>query len=360
MENLSLQIQKANLYKAQVSKQEIPKIQSGEILLKIEKFALTSNNITYAVSGEKLRYWSFFPVEEPWGIIPAWGFAEVVESLHPEISVGERCYGYFPMSSYWTLQPTKVSDFGFRDGVEHRAKLPSLYNHYMRVSKSPSFPPPVEDYQPIVHPLFATSFLAYHFLKDQDFFGAKQIALTSASSKTGLALAYMLHQNRESDGLEIVGLTSPSNLDFVKSTGYYDQVISYDLASTDLLPKDTVIVDFAGNAKLMDALRIHLADALKHIVLIGLTDWKSTDGFKEGPKSAFFFVPAYIREKYQEWGPQKTTAMINQAMAGFVAESKNLIEITYVDELAQLRDLYLEMLDGKVDPKKGYIIRPNQ
>ncbi len=60
MQSQSLQVQKANLYEVQTSEQELSAIQDGEILMKIEKYALTTNNITYAVSGSKLRYWIFF------------------------------------------------------------------------------------------------------------------------------------------------------------------------------------------------------------------------------------------------------------------------------------------------------------
>ncbi|MBC7103757.1 MAG: DUF2855 family protein [Parvibaculum sp.] len=43
------------------------------MLVEIEKFALSANNITYAVAGDMLNYWSFFPAEEGWGKIPVWG-----------------------------------------------------------------------------------------------------------------------------------------------------------------------------------------------------------------------------------------------------------------------------------------------
>lgn len=32
-----------------------------------------------AVMGDAVRYWEFFPADEPWGQIPVWGFAELVE-----------------------------------------------------------------------------------------------------------------------------------------------------------------------------------------------------------------------------------------------------------------------------------------
>ncbi len=217
----------------------------------------------------------------------------------------------------------------------------------------------MEDYLPIIQPLFTTSFLIYHFLKEQSFFEAEQVVVTSASSKTGLALAFMLNQHKAVDGKKVVGLTSPSNVEFVKSVGYYDEVIEYDAYKSDMSQNGTVIVDFAGKTQLLEDMGTHLADHLKHIALIGITDWKSTKGFRGVPKSAFFFAPTHLQNKYKEWGSQKANTLINQALGGFILDTQKLLEIAYVDQLDQLRSLYLEMLDGKVDPKMGYIVRPN-
>src|SRR5687768_1495 len=72
----------------------------GQIRTRVDSFALTSNNITYAAFGDAMNYWQFFPTgEDGWGIVPVWGFATVMQSLHPGVAVGERLYGYWPMAS---------------------------------------------------------------------------------------------------------------------------------------------------------------------------------------------------------------------------------------------------------------------
>ena len=54
----------------------MPPLSDGEVLARIDRFALTANNVTYGVMGERIGYWKFFPVEaEEDGIIPVWGFA---------------------------------------------------------------------------------------------------------------------------------------------------------------------------------------------------------------------------------------------------------------------------------------------
>ncbi|MEM7658787.1 MAG: DUF2855 family protein, partial [Bacteroidota bacterium] len=46
-------------------------LQPGEIQVEVEKFAYTANNITYAVAGDTIGYWKFFPPvgtkDEIWG-----------------------------------------------------------------------------------------------------------------------------------------------------------------------------------------------------------------------------------------------------------------------------------------------------
>jgi hypothetical protein len=71
----------------------------GEALLAVESFALTANNLTYALMGDSAHYWDFFPADAGWGRIPVWGFGRVVSPTTSGLSPGERLYGYFPMST---------------------------------------------------------------------------------------------------------------------------------------------------------------------------------------------------------------------------------------------------------------------
>jgi hypothetical protein len=70
------------------------------LLVKVDRFAFTANNITYAVLGDELKYWQLFPAPNGFGNIPVWGFGEVIVSRHPNVAVGERLFGYFPMATH--------------------------------------------------------------------------------------------------------------------------------------------------------------------------------------------------------------------------------------------------------------------
>jgi hypothetical protein len=82
----------------------------GEALLvKVERFAFTANNITYALAGDQLKYWNLFPAPQGFGTIPVWGFGDVIASRHPNIGQGERLFGYFPMATHLVVDAADVS-----------------------------------------------------------------------------------------------------------------------------------------------------------------------------------------------------------------------------------------------------------
>jgi hypothetical protein len=45
------------------------------LLVKVDRFAFTANNITYAVLGDQLKYWQLFPSPRGLGNIPVWDLA---------------------------------------------------------------------------------------------------------------------------------------------------------------------------------------------------------------------------------------------------------------------------------------------
>ena len=355
--NKTFLVHKTELNNTKISESEKPDLQEGEVLFKVDKYAMTTNNITYAVVGHKIGYWKFFPAEEPFGIVPVWGYADVTDSKHEGVRVGERFYGYFPMSNFLKIKAGKCSPFGITDGSEHRAELAPIYNSYSNTKSDISYNKEMEDYAPIIRPLFTTSFLNYQFLKTESFFEAEQIIITSASSKTAMGLAFMLKKNQNEDGKKVVGLTSPRNVEFVKSTGYYDEVITYDDLENDLNQKDSTVVDMAGNSKLLFRIYDFLGEKLKYSSLIGLTDWTSEKEFKELPRSKFFFAPAFAQQLFKEWGMGKANKEIANAGAEFTQAASKWMDLVYLNDFESLSELYHEMLKGKVDPKKGNIVK---
>ena len=355
MENKSLLTEKKAILNNKISTATVRDLEDGEVLLKIDKFALTSNNVTYAVVGYQVKYWDFFPSEEPFGIVPVWGFATVQESKSDEISVGEKIYGYFPMSEYLITKPGRINSHMFTDMTAHRQALPPAYNNYNREGETLKYPPGFADYIPVVKPLFFTSFLINEFLKGEQFFGAQNVIITSASSKTSLGLAFALTRSKEEHGKKIVGLTSPSNVEFVKSTGFYDEVIEYRSVTEKVAVEDTIIVDMAGNGKLNRSLYTHLGQNLKHLAKVGLTDWSAADPVNDIPMAKFFFAPDHAQVFFKTHGPAKATELISKSIFEFVSAIEGFMEIEYLNDFEALKTTFVDMMNGKVDPKLAYI-----
>ena len=122
-----LVVRRDDLHQTRWVDQPPVQLEDGSVRLRIDAFALTSNNTTYAVLGEAMNYWDFYPTgDTTTGCIPVWGFASVVESRCAGVDVGERFYGCWPIADEVVLQPLRVKAGGFFDGAEHRRHLPPV------------------------------------------------------------------------------------------------------------------------------------------------------------------------------------------------------------------------------------------
>jgi hypothetical protein len=308
---------KCNLGRSQIDTVIEPAVREGEALLAIDRFALTTNNITYAAFGDAMNYWGFFPTgREGWGQTPAWGFADVVASTVEGIEVGERFYGYYPIASHIRMTPTRVTPRGFYDGAEHRRALNSAYNQYQRCSVDPSYGPENENLQVLFRPLFLTSFMLADLLADNAFFGAKRLLVSSASSKTAYGTAFCLMDDAD---VELIGLTSPRNTAFVRRLGCYAEAAPYaDVEALDTA-KPTVYVDFSGEDDLRTRVHRHFGAALVYDCFAGSaanTEFPTDKGLP-GPKPIFYFAPIQIKKRNADWGPAVVNQRYNEAEKRF-------------------------------------------
>jgi Protein of unknown function (DUF2855) len=337
----------------------------GEALLAIDSFSFTANNVTYAMFGEKMKYWEFFPTDDAaYGTIPVWGFADVVASNAEGIAVGERFYGYYPMSTHLVVKASRVSPHSFVDAAPHRVELPAIYNQYLRTTSDAMYRKDREAEIAILRPLFATSFLLEDFLADNAFFGAKQVLLSSASSKTAYGTAACLAARvATAANIVAVGLTSSSNLEFVKSLGCYSNVVTYDaLASLD--PRvPTVYCDFAGNADLREKVHKYFGDALTYSCSIGGTHWDHLGGVRDlpGPRPTLFFAPSQAKKRIGEWGAMGFQAQLANAWEQFLARVANpaspWLRVCESRGSDAIEKTVAQVIAGKLDPIEGHLLR---
>jgi len=329
---------------------------ADSLLVRVDRFAFTANNITYAVLGDQLKYWQLFPAPSGFGNVPVWGFGDVVASKHPNVQQGERLFGYFPMATHLVIEAAEVNKRGLRDAAAHRQGVAPVYNLYARVGGDPAFAGRQGDYQALLRPLFMLSFLVDDFLNENEFYGARSVLLSSASSKTAFGLAHLLHTQRK--GLKVIGLTSASNVNFVRSLGCYDEVVTYDAVAS--LPSDVPVafVDMAGNSELRARLHRHFGDRMKYSGRIGLTHRAASSDEPElpGAKPAWFFAPDQIRKRAKEWGPGGIDARFGAAWAGFAPNLDRWITVIEGRGAAAVSQVYLDTLQGRIPPDQGHML----
>jgi hypothetical protein len=325
----------------------------GNARLKLDLFALTANNVTYAAMGTgMLGYWDFFPASEAFGKVPVWGFATVVESEASGVEVGARYYGYYPLAETLDVTPAKAGPRGFSDAAPHRAEKAPIYNQYQNVAADPAYDAAFEPEQTLFRPLYGTGWWAADCIRQS---ATPVVALSSASSKTALATA---HQLRAGGGVELIALTSPGNEAYVRDTGLYDRVVLYSNAASLTANGDATYVDFLGRTDLTATVHATLGDKLTRSIIIGVTDWADRaatppSGGLVGPKPEFFFVPTYATGRLQAEA-QLGAAMLTD-MRAFYAASRQYVTAQRVTGADAILAAWARLTEGRVPPREGIV-----
>jgi len=349
-------VKRDDLRECCVAGSEAPELEPGQALLRVERFGLTANNITYAVFGEAMSYWDFFPAEDGWGRVPMWGFAEVESSEAEGVRPGTRVYGYLPPSSNLVVTPVDVGEAGFVDDSPHRAALPSAYHRYLATGTDAFYRADTEEIQMLLRPLFFTSFLIDDQLDDEGLATRGPVLISSASSKTAIAAAFMLAQR---DGVELVGLTSPRSAEFVEGLGTYGRTVTYD-AIDSLERGPATFVDIAGDGDVRLAVHSHYGDELIHSMAVGATHWEELGAGAEdlpGPVPALFFAPDRVVKRAEDWGRGGLETRVAEAWHPFCEWTGGWLETIPGKGFDAVRDAYLDVIDGKVDPKHAHVLR---
>jgi len=328
---------------------------ADEVLLQVDRLALTANNISYASAGDALGYWRFFPAAAGWGRLPAMGWADVIASRHPDVAVGERVWGFFPMGTHLKILAGKVTAQNFSDVSPHREGLAPVYAQFDRASAYPIYEEGREDQDSLLRGLFMTSWLVEDFLEVHDFFGASSCLITSASSKTSIALAHSVKQRGK---LASVGLTSAGNVAFCQGLGCYDKVVTYDQVASLDGSEPVVMVDMAGSAQILSDLHHRYADNMKYSCRIGATH---LEGFGPvdnlpGATPEFFFAPGHLQSRSRELGGAEFMMRLGGAYVGFRQFCDSWLRIERSTGPEAVEAVYQRVLAGKADPACGKII----
>lgn len=337
----------------------------GQLVVQLDSYAMTANNVTYAVFGKPAGlfgndqgYWDFFAERDAPGRLPVWGFATVTESHVEGISPGDRYYGYYPMASHALLTPGHVSANGFTDVTPRRTTLPPIYNQYQRMLAIPDYRPEHHDYWPVFRPLFLTGWLIADQFEDEGDYGAEQVLVASASSKTAIGFAHAMKQRDRAP--QMIGLTSKGNAAALAALGIYDSVVPYE--DIDLLDPEmpSALVDMAGNGAVTRAVHGHFGAALAKSIIVGKSHWDAAPemGALPGPEREGFFAPGRSQKRIADWGARGFGERIAAAWLGFMEVAPRIASIDRRSGSDGALAAYGEVLDGKADPKAGIIVTP--
>jgi len=182
------------------------------------------------------------------------------------------------------------------------------------------------------------------------------VLLTSASSKTALGLAFELARA----GARVAGLTSARNAGFVRSTGIYDAVATYDELETLDAGAATVAIDMAGDGALRRRIHEHFGSALRSSILVGATHVASAsfapDPTLPGPRPAFFFAPDRLKERSREWGPAAFEARVQEAFEAFAEWSEGWLRIAEGEGEDAVLAAYGRVLGGETSPDVAEVV----
>ncbi|KAH0826677.1 hypothetical protein J3R83DRAFT_5065 [Lanmaoa asiatica] len=359
---------------------------ANHVLIKVDRFGYSANNVTYQALGEILhfRYYDFHEAPEApesgvspstHGVTPVWGFGTVVASTHLAIHPGERVYGYFAPTRFLVLSvlPPDVNRYAFAVSRPHLPQDRKPYNQITRCSMDPLYDPSpsVEDLTMLYRPLFWTSFWCEDWINTSQYRGgASRILISSASAKTAFCLAYLIHKRGASSGntnpvRQVVGLTSRKNHEFTKKLGLYDHVLEYDVFENANVMNEPsqkwIYIDLAGNEKLNSRVFNHFSDGnmgLVGSVALGLTNLSPSSKSDSSVPSTLeqFFMPEWLARRRKQLSVEEITRLQKHAWSGFMQDCKTWgITIRRVCGAQNVKRAYEEVVRSGVPPDQGLI-----
>jgi len=364
LESTVLEVNRSAIGETRLVTDQLGELADGSVRFEIERFSITANTTTYAEFGDMLDYWSFWPSgDEVFGRVPAMGWAKVIESTHPGVQVGGRYYGWFPMAQYIDVV-VGTTRTGLRDDSPNRAAHAAVYRAFDRTDLDPLHPAQAgvaaadldeaEDRHALLRGLFVTGYLADGFFQANNYYGADHTVVLSASSKTAIGYAACASTH---DGLRVVGVTSPGNVDAVEALGYYDSVVTYDDVASAVPEGSAVVIDMAGNGPVVVALHDALGDRIGYSMVIGRTHHDAPPAQPtSGPTPELFFAPTAM-DAMRDSGldADAFAAAMPGALAEFVAGSSAWMSVDRRNGAVAAAGTWSDVLTGAVPPSIGRI-----
>lgn len=374
---------------------------AGSVRVSTELISVTTNNLTYARGGTALHWWDAYPVPdsapapfndgEAWGIVPAWGYARVLESRISDLEPNRYLYGLWPMSPHpvdLRLEPVEPTGH-WREASAHRSELMTMYNHFERTNdKSPPDATVVMAKTgltaafllnkfvfagPVVHP---GGVGAPWCREDADLTSAAVVCL-SAGSKTGRAFAWNLTRNRVSSSapLALLQLSSdPDSLPRYPEAGLPTKQAKYDEPDAvawlaGFHPERVVIVDFGAPKAVTDSVLDAAQAVVPSILLLAVgveAKMYSPEELSElrqslsAPNKVMLNTSA-VRDRAIEFaGPAAYFRKFNEALVRYLSDwdkqKLHLKTVRGIEGTLGLEGLWHDLCNRRVPPNVGVTV----
>ncbi|MBN3933109.1 DUF2855 family protein [Streptomyces verrucosisporus] len=327
-------------------------LRPGQVRLAAERFSLTAITATYARLGEsELPFFNAFPGPEGHGRVPAWGYARVEQSRHPDVAEGTRCFGFLPLSTHVVLTVSPVAG-GFADTAPERDYLHPWYRRYQFAAE----PDVLDDHRVLLRPLYPASFALAEFLTSTVPDGT--VLVTSASSKTAVGTAALL---ADWEGITTVGITSSRHLRSVRELGHYDRLLTYEELPRAQVPESAVLVDFTGQAERLSSVYERFGAVLEDALLVGYTHPGARIEPPEGlsdPEPWIFFTPSEEERFAEKEGEESYRSRYRAAEERFVRDAPSWLAVDRRSGPEALAGAYRSLMAGEIPARSGIVVAP--
>ena len=146
------------------------------------------------------------------------------------------------------------------------------------------------------------------------------------------------------------------NLDAVKASGLYGQVVCYDDIESEIATKPSAIIDMSGSGAVIGRLHRMLGDDMRYTSMVGLTHYDEA-GMSEDyiqDRSAMFFAPGHIQKRAKDWGPGVFDGKAMAFFAEAARQSREWLEIRSATGAAETEAAWMEVLSGKTPPTAAW------
>ena len=91
---------------------------------------------------------------------------------------------------------------------------------------------------------------------------------------------------------------------------------------------------------------------------VGATHWEETAGDAgplPGPTPEFFFAPAQVAKRVQEWGNDELQARIMRAYGRMVDHSDSWLRVEHRQGPDGIDGTFRDLIEGRADPASGFV-----